>query len=357
MGRKKTAGLYKRKGIWHIDKQIKGYGRLCETCGTDQLEEAERYLVKRLEEIRQATVYGLRPVRTFEEAAVKFVRENAHKRSIAADASRLNGLNPYIGQVHLHQIHIGTLHPYIEAKKADGRKTRTINHGLKVVRHILNLAALEWIDEHGLTWLEKAPKIKLLPECDGRKPHPLTWEEQDRLFKALPSHLERMALFSVNTGCRDQEVCRLRWDWEIPIKKLDTSFFLLPETASKNGEEGLIVLNRVAFSIVESQRGNNSDYVFTYRGKPLARMLSTGWRQAREKAKLDVRVHNLRHTFGRRLRSAGVSYEDRQDLLRHKSTRMTTHYSKAELRNLIDAANTVCERGIKPELILIRNAG
>ncbi len=30
------------------------------------------------------------------------------------------------------------------------------------------------------------------------------------------------------------------------------------------------------------------------------------------------------HTFGRRLRAAGVSYEDRQDLLGHKSGRITT---------------------------------
>ena len=26
-----------------------------------------------------------------------------------------------------------------------------------------------------------------------------------------------MALFAVNIGCRDQEVCQLRWDWEIKI--------------------------------------------------------------------------------------------------------------------------------------------
>lgn len=39
----------------------------------------------------------------------------------------------------------------------------------------------------------------------------------------------------------------------------------------------------------------------------------------------------------------GVSFEDRQqDLLGHKSARITTHYSSAELTNLIKAANSVC---------------
>jgi len=55
-----------------------------------------------------------------------------------------------------------------------------------------------------------------------------------------------------------------------------------------------------------------------------------------------VRVHDLKHTFGRRLRAAGVSFEDRQDLLGHRSGRITTHYSQAELANLIEAADKVC---------------
>jgi integrase len=56
-----------------------------------------------------------------------------------------------------------------------------------------------------------------------------------------------------------------------------------------------------------------------------------------------VRVHDLKHTFGRRLRAAGVSFEDRQDLLGHKSRRITTHYSEVELVNLIAAAEKACE--------------
>jgi integrase len=51
----------------------------------------------------------------------------------------------------------------------------------------------------------------------------------------------------------------------------------------------------------------------------------------------------MKHTFGRRLRAAGVSFEDRQDLLGHKSGRITTHYSRAELGTLIEAAEKVCE--------------
>jgi len=58
-----------------------------------------------------------------------------------------------------------------------------------------------------------------------------------------------------------------------------------------------------------------------------------------------LHVHDLKHTYGRRLRAAGVSFEDRQDLLGHKSSRMTTHYSAGELGKLLEAAELGCKRG------------
>jgi hypothetical protein len=56
---------------------------------------------------------------------------------------------------------------------------------------------------------------------------------------------------------------------------------------------------------------------------------------------LPRRVYGLKHTFGRRLRQAGVSFENRHDVLWHCSGRITKHYSAVELQNLSEAA-TVC---------------
>ena len=89
----------------------------------------------------------------------------------------------------------------------------------------------------------------------------------------------------------------------------------------------------------------------------MLRMLNSAWKKARLRSELpQVRVHDLKHTFGRRLREAGVSFEDRQDLLGHRSGRITTHYSAAELSRLIEAAKRVTERnGKKPELVVLRS--
>ena len=90
----------------------------------------------------------------------------------------------------------------------------------------------------------------------------------------------------------------------------------------------------VAAAMLRDFRTNN----FMFPGFPAVSL--------KKRAKLpQARVHDLKHTFGQRLRAAGVSFEDRQDLLGHKSGRMTTHYSAAELSNLIEAAEKACRLG------------
>ncbi len=82
----------------------------------------------------------------------------------------------------------------------------------------------------------------MLTVTDARKPYPLSWEEQRTLFQALPEHLARMCLYKVNTGCREQEVCQLRWDWEVMLhaglRYADSwSFGLQPISQSGNSPE------------------------------------------------------------------------------------------------------------------------
>ena len=61
-----------------------------------------------------------------------------------------------------------------------------------------------------------------------------------------------------------QEVCGLRWEYEVQVPEFDTSVFIIPGNRVKNGEDRLVVLNRVARSIIDAQRDRDPDYVFTY---------------------------------------------------------------------------------------------
>ncbi len=357
---KRIPGLYKRgtQGIWHIDKCVRGYGRLYESTGTCELKEAEQYLIRRLEELRKANVYGIRVERSFRQAATKFLLDYQHKRSIGRYAQSLKILDQHIGDLPLRQVHQGTLENFIQHRRAQGMRANTINRDLAVVRRILTLAARLWRDESGLTWLETAPLLQLLDCDDARKPYPLSWDEQARLFARLPEHLREMVLFKVNTGTREQEVTCLQWHWEVSIPELKTSVFVVPGNGVKNGEDRLVVMNAEARAVINRQRGKSSDYVFTYsKGKPIDRINTKAWRRAREEAGLpQVRVHDLKHTFGRRLRAKGVSHETRQVLLGHKNGQITTHYSAAEIGELIDAVEKVSWLGSSaPTLTLIKN--
>ncbi len=404
---KRMPGLYRRPdkpgGMWHVDKIVHGQ-RICESCGTCDEEEAERFLIRRLDEIRQAAVYGVRPDRIFRVAATKYLNEHKHKASIVSDGYMLQSLDPFIGEVPLSKLHDGMLQPYINARRASGIKSKSINNALSIVRRILNLASRKWRDEHGLTWLGTPPLITMLSAHDSRKPYPLSWDEQSVLFRELPDHLERMALFKVNTGTREQEVCHLRWDWEIDVPELGASVFLIPAkfggrtecSGVKNGEDRLVMLNAVARSVVESCRGKHPERVFTFEGEPVGSINNSAWGKARVRAAMklyrasgkqipsellcegqrgilitdelkqfmesvlpglaNVRPHDLKHTFGRRLRAVGVSLETRKVLLGHTNGDITSHYSTAEIAELLDAVNLVCggESRKSPAITLLK---
>lgn len=130
------------------------------------------------------------------------------------------------------------------------------------MRTILNRAARPYRDPDGRPWLEGMPPlITMLPE-NPRSPYPITWQEQDALFRMLPAHLACMALFAVNTGLRDSNVCGLQWQWEVPVPEVGRSVFVVPPEAFKTKRPHVVVLNDVAWSIIETQRGKHPIWVF-----------------------------------------------------------------------------------------------
>ncbi len=376
MAQKAISGLQQMpSGIWKIDKKYRGE-RIQESTGTRDRAEAEQYLIHLLEKRRERKIYGVRDVRTWREASIKFLMEVKDQPSIHISATYMAQLDPFIGDMPITHIDDDALAPYIKSKlnplKGRAVTNRTVNIALQRVIRVLNLCARKWRDEQKRPWLDTVPMISLLDErTSARKPYPLSWEEQTILFSELPEHLQIMGMFKVNTGCREQEVCKLQWDWEIAVPELGTSVFLIPagfggrseKAGVKNRDERLVVLNDVAKSIIEKQRGQHAKHVFPF-GKPdehgvgttINRMNDSAWKRARIRATKKwlethirkahdgftrIRVHDLKHTFGRRLRAAGVTEEDRKALLGHKNGSITSHYSAAELDQLITAANKV----------------
>ena len=75
-------------------------------------------------------------------------------------------------------------------------------------------------------------------------------------------------------SCLSGEVCRLRWDWDVAIAEVDDPVLLIPDSVAKNGQDRIVVFDRIARKAVAGERGNHPRVVLTYRGERISRQLS-----------------------------------------------------------------------------------
>lgn len=390
MGRTKTSGITTDKdGNRTVNKVWRGQ-RIYARLGQVSQEEAEQWLAGEIERRladastdRGPDTGHAEPV--FAVGAAKYLTEKKDAPSGGVIAHHINLLLPYIGTLPLNMIHDGTLEAFktdrleglVGMKEGDQPRPvtpTTVNRSLEVVRTVLNRAARVWRDESGKPLLDIAPPLISMLDENEAPPYPLTWEEQDRFFPLLAPHLAEMALFGVNTGLRDDNICGLRWSWEVPVPEVGRSVFIVPADAFKGRKVShVVVLNDAAWSIIEDRRRRRAadetegkpvtDYVFAYSlwyGKGETGRLNTinnnGWQRARKVAELpQVRVHDLRHTYATRLRLAGVSQEDRAALLGHEGRSMPEHYAAADVGRLIELSNRTLNRAGTRTLLRVVN--
>jgi integrase len=371
--RTRTKGIRATDGGERIvDKQYRGQ-RIFERLGQVSQDQAEAWLRQRQADIDARHENELRrgDARLFAAGAAKYLTECAAKevRSLDLIAYHVKLLLPYVGRLPLADV----CNDSFETFKADridddGVAPTTVNRTIEVARTICNRAARVWRD-NGKPWLATAPLLEKLTE-HRRKPRPITWAEQGELMPTLPAHLQRMVLFMVNTGTRDDNVCGLRWDWERPVPELGRSVFVVPPEHFKSDRHHVVILNDVAWRIVEECRGMHDDFVFVWRRErvknfhrepemeygPIQTINNTGFQNARASVGLEgVRVHDLRHTFGQRLRAARVQKEDRDLLLGHASLDMSQHYATASVAHLVEAANLVTTTRDQTTLLQVVN--
>ncbi len=314
-----------------IDKRYLGV-RIGLRVGAVTQDQAEKRLQIEIARVQCDLARKAHARPTFTDCATRYVAQSRSKRSIDVIKWHVTLLQSYISDLEPQQIHDQTLEPFVKARLADGASATTINGSLEVVRTILNRAARSYRDADGRPWLEvMLPLLTMWPESP-RLPYPITWKEQDTLFRKLPAHLGRIALLAANTGLRDTNVCCLEWTREVAVPEVGRNVSVIPPEAFKTKRPHVVILNDVAWSIVQAQRSLHPIWVFPYRGKRVNTMNNNGWQRARRDVRLPlVRVHDLRHSFACRLRAAGVSAEGREALLGHANHSMAGHYASADV--------------------------
>jgi integrase len=274
----------------------------------------------------------------------QFVREtylpfakNA-KRSWRTDETVLRlHILPELGHFALDQVSDQTVVVLLRQLREAGYASGTTNRVLVLLRFMFNLGR-KW----GVPGCRDNPTIGLKTTPDVCRQRFLTNEEAQRLLLALDADENRIAAFAVKllllTGGRRNEITYAKWEYV----SWDERTLLVP--IAKSGRSRLIRLNTPALELLRSlPRLQGNPYIFPspITGRPSA-SLHFPWSRIRKRCGLlDVRLHDLRHSFASFLVNRGISLYIVQGLLGHSQVRATQRYAHLTSETLLDAAEVV----------------
>ncbi|TAN51299.1 MAG: site-specific integrase [Methylococcaceae bacterium] len=324
--------LFKRKDSMFYWIKFTVHGRrIQESTGTDDRKAAQEYHDRRKAELWEQSRLGVKAAYTWQQAVVRYVQETSHKATHHEDVARFRWLDKHLGTVALIEVTRDMLDVLTKARLADGVSNGTVNRTLALVRAVLRKAAHEW------EWLDRTPKVRLLPE-PKRRIRFLTLDEAEKLLAELPEHLAAMARFSLETGLRQANVSGLTWaQVDMEAKRA----WIHPDQA-KAKKAIAVPLSDVAMQVLRGQVGKHSVYVFTYRGEPVTQISTKAWWKALKRAGIeDFRWHDLRHTWASWHAQRGTPLHVLQELGGWESVEMVRRYAHLSGDHLAEYATSM----------------
>ncbi|MEF3075213.1 site-specific integrase [Methylobacter sp. Wu1] len=274
---------------------------------------------------------------------MRFLKESAHKKSIETDKVRLRWLHQYLHDKTLDQIDKALINRITEDKQQTSSNC-TVNRNLALLRTILNRAWKDW------EWIDSVPGFRMLPEQSTRVRW-LTHAEAERLIRECPDHLKAMIKFTLATGLRESNVTGLQWS-QIDMRR-KCAWVHADEAKGKKSIP--VPLNDEALLVVRQQMGKNSEFVFTFEGKPIKKAGSHAWKKALARAGIDnFRWHDLRHCWASWHIQNGTPLHVLKELGGWSDMSMVFRYSHLSADHLADyAGNTKLNSNNK--LKIVRN--
>lgn len=277
---------------------------------------------------------GEMPDHTWNEAVVRWVKEQSHKATINEDIAKLRWLDAHLGGKKLNSINRALIDRITDAKQAEGVSNATVNRTLEVLRAILRKCVNEW------EWLDKAPAVRMLKE-PKRRIRFLTREEAQRLLAELPEHLAAMARFSLATGLRQSNVTGLQWSQIDMARRLA---WIHPDQA-KARKAIPVPLNSEAMAVIQERAGKHPTHVFSFRDKPITQVSTKAWYGALQRAGIEnFRWHDLRHTWASWHIQSGTPLFALQELGGWESAEMVRRYAHLAADHLAPYAEGICDK-------------
>ena len=248
------------------------------------------------------------------------------------------------GALHLDEISNQAIADLLSRMRDQGYASGTVNRVLILLRFVFNLAR-KW----GVPGATENPTAGLKTAPDVCRERFLAREEVQRLLTALDTDENRVAAFAIKllllTGARRNEVTHAKWEhvnW-------DKRTLLVPR--AKSGRPRSIHLNSAALDLLRAiERTDGNPFIFPspVTGRPSPSLHFPWWRIRERAGLLDVRLHDLRHSFASFLVNQGVSLYVVQGLLGHTQARTTQRYAHLANDTLADAAEVVRDVILEP---------
>ena len=143
--------LRKRGGVWWLDLAPNGE-RIRRTTETANKALAQEFHDRVKAELWRIAKMSDKPQRIWNEAVVRWLKEQSHKATAAEDVTKLRWLDTHLGGKCLSTINRATIDAITEAKLAQGVNNATVNRTLELLRAILRKCVDEW------EWLDRAPR-------------------------------------------------------------------------------------------------------------------------------------------------------------------------------------------------------
>lgn len=295
--------IYQRETTWWISFTAPSGKRIRQSAGTDNKAEAQELHDRLKSESWRTSRLGEKPRYTWQEAIVRYIKENETQKSLKTTKEVLRYLHDHLADKKLDEINRATVDYIKNHKKSTGVSNGTVNRTLTVLRAVLN-AAKSW------EWIDNAPTVQLFKD-DSTRVRWITPEEVQRLLKELPEHLNALTRFSIATGLRASNVTGLEWS-QVDMSR--RCAWIHPEQA-KAKKAIAVPLNDEALAVIREQIGKSQTHVFSYKGKPIKQASSKAWRKALVRAGIDdFRYHDLRHTWASYHRMNGTPIDVIKDL-------------------------------------------
>ena len=336
---------FKRGKYWWYEFVFSG-ARIRESTRTTDEQMAKRIERKRRVGLEESGggIKRRKPI-LFQRAAAEWLKSGAHWSESTREIyqRKLNHLLPAFKNRLLVQIESSHISAFQTKRKQQGAAPAEINKECAVLRMILR--------KHRL-WYQLAPDYRPLREPDEQG-IALTNTEVRSLFaaarKSRSQSLYPALVLLVNTGLRVSELRTLRWS---QVDMRDKSL-IVGKSKTRGGEGRYIPLNADAFAALTEWRKNfdapkPTHFVFPseryglkgHEGmkramvavwdrdldKPIGSW-KTAWGACRKVAKVECRLHDLRHTFVSNLAERQNSDQTIMALAGHLSRKMMDRYS------------------------------